>query len=322
VRLVTLGNPNHPFSRATLSALSAVPGIDHVGWVLSQRGRLDANGPACRAFLEALSPDLLLAVGYGQILGDETLAIPRVGALNVHPSLLPKYRGLDPIWWVVYEGETETGVTVHEMTRKVDEGPILAQESMPLFPEDTVLEVYQRMQPLTVSVVSRALTEIVRTGAIHGSPQIGESSYRRAPQHEYDRLAVDWALPAKELARRSRVAGPGMNMPVGRRRIFFKRVTEAGTTSLEPGTILRLRPFTWEVAAGDGTAVRVELSRPARVWAKLLFRRILTTHSAEPREMMSDLHPPRRPVVRDVVAPEVELHPDSLPRGEIREAPR
>lgn len=322
MRLVTLGNPNHPFSRAALSAVSAVPGLEHAGWVLSQNGRLDVNGPECRTYLEALGPDLLLAVGYGQILTDETLAIPKVGSLNVHPSLLPKYRGLHPIYWVLFEGQNETGVTVHEITSRVDGGPILAQESMPLFPGDTITEVYKRMLPLTVSAVHRALTEVVRTGAIHGTPQIGESSYRSAPAREFDRLAMDWSLPAHELVRRSRIAGAGMNMPVGKRRIFFKSVTDAGMTTRAPGTILRLRPFTWDVAAGEGTAVRVKVSRPARALAKLISKRKGARHLAEPREMMSDLHPPRRPVVRNVEAPEIELHADSLPRGEVGEASR
>lgn len=321
MRIVTFGNPNHPFMQAAVSSISAVSGIEHAGWVLSQDGRVDPNSPECRSYLEALRPDLFLAVGYGQILEDETLAIARVGSLNVHPSLLPKYRGLHAVYWALYEGETETGVTVHEMIANVDAGRILAQESLPLGPDDTMAEVYRRMMPLTASTVRGALTQVVGAGVIQGRPQEGEPSYRSTPWRDYDHQLADWSLAAPELVRRSHMAQGRMNLRAGTRRIFFESMSEAGTTTREPGTILRRRPHTLDVAAGEGTAVRAVLARPARAWAKLLRGR-LWGHLAEPREMMSDLHPPRRPVVRDVVTPEVELHPDSLPRSEVGKASR
>jgi methionyl-tRNA formyltransferase len=252
--------------------VQAVPAVEHVDHVGSDDERAflrDPDSEASRSFLAALKPDLFVSLFYGRVLHEDALAIPRIGSINVHPSLLPRYRGLSAPLWALYEGESRIGVTVHEMILPVDAGPILAQDSIEVWARDRPSDLYRRLVEPTARVLRRSLEEIVRTGEIRGRPQIGEASYRSFPWTEYDRLVPDWSLPAAELVRRSRVFEGGTNIPLGARRLFFTRVVESGPTSAPAGTTLRRRPRSWEVAAGDGRSVRLYLARPVRGWMKL-----------------------------------------------------
>ena len=101
----------------------------------------DINAPSARAELAQMDADLLVVCDYGQILSAETLATARLGGINLHASLLPKYRGAAPINWALYHGETETGVSVIHMTPQVDAGPVIAQGATPIRPEETSVEL-------------------------------------------------------------------------------------------------------------------------------------------------------------------------------------
>ena len=95
------------------------------------------NAPPARMVLASYRPELLVVCDYGQILKPETLEIPRLGGINLHASLLPKYRGAAPVAWAIYHGETETGVTVIRMTAGVDAGPAIAQARTPIGADET-----------------------------------------------------------------------------------------------------------------------------------------------------------------------------------------
>src|SRR6202043_2135750 len=92
------------------------------------------------AALKAMAPELLVVAAYGQILSRDVLAVPPLGGINVHASLLPKYRGAAPIAWAIYHGETTTGVTIIKMTTGLDAGDMLAQEAIDLGPTETAGE--------------------------------------------------------------------------------------------------------------------------------------------------------------------------------------
>jgi len=120
----------------------------------------DPKSLAVFARIEAARPDLLFSFYYRGILPDRLLAMPRLGAFNVHGSLLPKYRGRAPVNWAVLKGETVTGATLHAMTSKPDAGDIVDQEEVPIGPDDTAGEVQSRVTAAAVKILERRLDEL------------------------------------------------------------------------------------------------------------------------------------------------------------------
>ena len=110
--------------------------------------------------LRALDPDLLVVAAYGQILSPDVLAIPPLGGINVHASLLPKYRGAAPIAWAIYRGEAETGVTIIRMSAGLDAGDMLAKEATPIGPDETAGEVEARLAPIGADWPSTSIARI------------------------------------------------------------------------------------------------------------------------------------------------------------------
>ena len=115
----------------------------------------DINTPEAAGQLAACRAELLVVCDYGQILKPATLATARLGGINLHASLLPKYRGAAPINWAIYHGETETGVTVIQMTPKIDAGPCVAQARTPIGPEETAPELETRLAESGAGLVCR-----------------------------------------------------------------------------------------------------------------------------------------------------------------------
>lgn len=166
-----------------------------------------------RERLAALEPDLFVVVSYGKIIPADILAIPRQGvALNVHPSLLPLYRGATPIQGVLRDGRTETGVTIIAMDEGMDTGDIVLQEKIPIVPGETYGELHDRLAALGASLLGAAITAL-ETGTLQRRPQAGlappgeiEATLTR-PLHKDD-MILDWHLPAKQLADRVRAFAP------------------------------------------------------------------------------------------------------------------
>jgi methionyl-tRNA formyltransferase len=117
----------------------------------------DINSAEGIELLKSLRPDLLVVCDYGQILSNEALAIPSLGGINLHGSLLPKYRGAAPINWVIWKGEQETGITVIHMTPQLDGGPALAVRSTPIGPTETTAELEPRLSQLGVDAVLESI---------------------------------------------------------------------------------------------------------------------------------------------------------------------
>src|SRR2546421_160456 len=118
------------------------------------------NTPQGVADLQALNPDLLVVAAYGQILSRDVLAVPPLGGINVHASLLPKYRGAAPIAWAIYHGETRTGVTIIKMSVSLDAGDMLAQEALDIGPEETAGEVESRLALLGAELALKVIDQI------------------------------------------------------------------------------------------------------------------------------------------------------------------
>ena len=128
------------------------------------------NTPAFIDLIRKLAPDLVFSFYYRRLLSGELLAVPRLGGINLHGSLLPKYRGRSPVNWVLINGESETGVTLHYMVEKADAGDIVAQRSVPIDMEDTALSLFHKLTKAAVQFLKETYPQI-RTGTAPRIPQ-------------------------------------------------------------------------------------------------------------------------------------------------------
>jgi methionyl-tRNA formyltransferase len=154
----------------------------------------DPNDPAFVAAMAALQPDLLFSCYYRHMLKQPVLDLPRLGALNLHGSLLPRYRGRVPVNWVLINGETETGVTLHYMVAKADQGDIVAQERVPITSEDTAVTLFARMTA-AAGKMFREIYPLLRSGQAPRRPQDhAQASYFGGRGPEDGR--IDWRQSA------------------------------------------------------------------------------------------------------------------------------
>jgi methionyl-tRNA formyltransferase len=156
--------------------------------------------------LRQLQPDLIVVAAYGQILPVSILELPRFGCINVHTSLLPKYRGAAPIQWAILNNESETGVTIMQMDAGMDTGPILTQENCPISDDDTSESLHTRLAEMGASLLVRTIADYV-SGKIQPTAQpIAGASY--APKIRKEDGRLDWNQPARVLWNRVRGLAP------------------------------------------------------------------------------------------------------------------
>jgi len=141
-----------------------------------------------------LAPDLVFSFYYRELLPPEVLALPRLGAFNMHGALLPKYRGRAPVNWAVLEGEKETGATLHQMVEKADAGPIVDQERVAIGPDDTAFDVQKRVTEAALRILERQMDALER-GTAPRRPQNLEDGFYRGRRRPEDGL-IDWNRPA------------------------------------------------------------------------------------------------------------------------------
>jgi methionyl-tRNA formyltransferase len=164
------------------------------------------NTPAALADLRSLEPELCVVAAYGQILSAELLSIPARGAINVHASLLPKYRGAAPVQYAILYGESETGVTIFQIEPQLDAGPILAVVSTPIGPRETSGELEERLAALAAPLVRRVVDQIA-TGTTEPRTQ-NAAEVTKAPRLRKEQGAIDWSRPAVEIDRHVRAMQP------------------------------------------------------------------------------------------------------------------
>lgn len=164
------------------------------------------NTPEGVRQLSELRPDLLVVAAYGQILSHDVLAVAGQGGINVHASLLPKYRGAAPIAWAIYHGETQTGVSIIKMSIHLDAGDVLLQEALTIGPEETAGELEERLAPLGARLsleVIRRMTE----GPVPGIKQ-DKSQATKAPKLTKEHGLIDWSRPAQAVCNQIRAMNP------------------------------------------------------------------------------------------------------------------
>ncbi len=213
-----------------------------------------------------LAPDLLVVVAYGQILSQGLLDIPRIMPINVHGSLLPRYRGAAPIQWAIMRGDSETGITVMEMDSGVDTGPIILQEALTIGLEETFGELYLRMACLGGSLLVKALKGL-HQGSLRPSPQPDDGvSY--APPIRSEMARIDWSRPATYISCLIRALDPrpgAYSLWKGQRlRMYRSFVEDMDTKDIRPGTVCRVGEDGVVVVTGDGCLGIRELQWPGK----------------------------------------------------------
>jgi methionyl-tRNA formyltransferase len=214
------------------------------------------NTPAVISRIATLQPDLILSFYYRRLLGRALLAIPRLGAINLHGSLLPKYRGRAPVNWVLVNGETHTGVTLHHMTSQADAGDIIAQRVVPIAFADTALTLFEKVAQAAVELL-RDTFPLIKAGCAPRTPQDpAQATYFGGRTPEDGR--IDWGKPALELYNLVRAVTspyPGAFTSFGGRKLYIwgARLVPDGTgTRWAPGTIVGAQLGGCLVATGEG----------------------------------------------------------------------
>lgn len=226
------------------------------------------------ALRAAFKPDLLVVAAYGQILSRDVLAVPPQGGINVHASLLPRYRGAAPIAWAIYHGETRTGVTIIKMSVHLDAGDILAQEAIDIGPEETAGELEARLAPLGARLALQVIDQI-GAGTARGTPQ-DKAQVTKAPKLTKEHGLIDWSRGAGQVCNQIRAMQPwptaytflhGREQPPLRVIVCRARVCEDsdGKEQLKPGQVSTApgAPSRLVVGAGSSSCVEIVELQPA-----------------------------------------------------------
>lgn len=229
--------------------------------------------PSAVERLRQENADLIVVAAFGQILSQEILDLPRYGCVNVHASLLPKYRGAAPIQWAVINGETETGVTIMQMNAGLDTGDILLQERVPLDAAETGESLYEKLTAVGGELIMKALP-MIEAGTIKPVKQDDRlSSY--APMLNREMGNIDWTMQAAQIERLVR----GLNSwpsaytfyggrmlkiwnsePAGDEAFFDEKPSGlSGETHNEPGTVISVDKTKIYVQCGEGVLALLEV---------------------------------------------------------------
>lgn len=216
--------------------------------------------------LAVLRPELIVVVAYGKLLPKAMFELPAMGCINVHSSLLPKYRGAAPINWAVINGETETGVTIQDIAEKLDAGDILAQAQTPIGPDESVETLHDRLARMGAQLLSETVLQI-QAGTVVRTPQ-EDSQSTYAPMLDRSLSPIDWSRSAREIHNQVRglVPWPATTMELGGQIFKVFAVEETGTeTKAAGGTCLGSDRRGILMACGDGRVLRVtEVQAPGK----------------------------------------------------------
>lgn len=221
------------------------------------------RGDEFLAEIAALEPDLSVVVAYGHILSTPVIDLPRLGTINIHASLLPRWRGAAPIQAAILHGDAETGVTIMRMVKALDAGPCILQARTPIPDDETYGELQQRLGEMGAMALIEALA-LLELGQAAETPQ-EEALATYAPKIDRAMARVDWSLDAPVVARTIRAFDPRpgayAQAPVGEVKLFGARAVDASTAGA-PGEVLTVDAAGMTVACGRG-AVQIATVHPA-----------------------------------------------------------
>ena len=235
------------------------------------------NAPEGIELLKRLEPELLVVCDYGQILSREALAIAPLGGINLHGSLLPKYRGAAPVHWAILNGDSETGVSVIHMTPRLDGGPVLATRRTPIGSEETMPDLEARLADLGIEPVHEAIAKLQKWDRVRalGTPQ-DPSQASKAPRLKKEDGAIDWSKSAEQIRNHIRALKPwpgsytfwqrsGLEpLRLVLDRAMVDRGQRTEDRGQEPGQVLVSVGNQLEVATGDGVLSILALQPAAK----------------------------------------------------------
>lgn len=252
---LVLTQPDRPAGRGLKPHPSAVKQLALArGLALLQPAILD---PAAIAEVRAARPEAIVVAAYGRLLPPALLALPPRGCLNVHASLLPRWRGAAPIQRALLAGDTHTGITIMQMDAGLDTGPMLVQEALPILPDDTTGTLHDKLAALGARLIVSALAL-----PPHPQPQ-DDARATHARRISRDEAEIDWRRPAEEIERQVRAhePAPGAQTRFDGNMLKIRRALVEPGVSASPGAVHATGPDGIVVACGrDGLRV-MELQR-------------------------------------------------------------
>ena len=208
--------------------------------------------------IKNLQPELIVVAAYGRILPKEILGYPQYGCINVHSSLLPKYRGAAPIHWAIVNSETESGVTIMHMAEALDAGDIISQVQTPIDPDETVESLHDRLAALGAGLLIKTVLDI-EAGTATRTPQ-DESKVTFAPMLSRELSQMDWGKSAKALHDQVRglTPWPSATAQIGSQRFkIWKTALADRQTDKAPGTVLEAGDSGIFIACQGGTVLQI-----------------------------------------------------------------
>ena len=259
--------PDKPAGRGRKLAPSAVKAFALArGIPVIEPARIRTDEPALER-IRAAGPDVNVVVAYGQIIPHAVHYFPRHHSLNVHFSLLPKYRGAAPVQWTVLHGDAESGVTIIELDDRMDEGDILAQERVDVGPRESASALETRLAVLGAGLLVSTLARIDRLPRVKQD----DSAVTLAPKIRKEDGRLSWAETAAAVDRKvlALAERPGVFTPIAGKRVNIVRGRAVGSAecalsdaAADPGTVLRIGKAGLEVACGAATSYLIEELQP------------------------------------------------------------
>ena len=227
-----------------------------------QPSRIKKDATALERFKD-IQPDLNVVVAYGQIIPSSIIYLPKFNSLNVHFSLLPKYRGASPVQWTLLNGEEKTGITLFELNEKMDEGDILAQEEIDILPSENAAELEARLAQIGTELLVKTIDDLEKI-----KPQEQDHSQATyAPKLSKENGRIDWTKDPLHIERQLRALTPWPSTFafLGEKRIKIhkgKRMDNPAPPSSSPGEIVRIRKEGIEVCCGVQSVFLIEKVQP------------------------------------------------------------
>ena len=243
--------PDKPKNRGMKMTFSPVKeyALTHGLEVYQPKKMRDGNA---LAIVRELQPELIVVAAYGRILPEDILTLPPFGSINVHSSVLPKYRGAAPINWAILDGQKETGVTIMYMTRDLDAGDIVCSKKTDIMPDEDAQELTHRLALLGADALEDAIEKIADGTAVRTPQDHSASTY--APMLSKDLSPMDWTRSAQALHDQVRglIPWPCASMELGGKKVKVFKTRMGGEINATAGTILTAGKQGLEIACGDG----------------------------------------------------------------------
>ena len=264
--------PDRPAGRGMKLQASAVKqfALEHNLPVMQPHSlKLDGKYPeeaaAAQAFIAQAQADVMVVAAYGLILPQWVLDAPRFGCLNIHASLLPRWRGAAPIHRAIEAGDAQTGVTIMQMDAGLDTGDMLLEETLPILTQDTTATLHDKLAELGAALIVKALTQVGQFKPVK-QPTEGITYAHKIEKAE---AAIDWTLSAQLLSQRIRAFDPfpGMTAQMGGElvKVWQAHVNSDAPPSAsanKPGTVLAINDESLQVACGEGVLCLTQLQKP------------------------------------------------------------